>query len=82
MCSSMSGKEGKMSELYLCDPEKNHSCRGYKGPGWCGIICFCTTEKEKSLTGKPLKAGEYEQEQEKRRAAGLKSCTGATGEGT
>lgn len=59
-----------MVDLYLCDPEKNHSCEGYKRPGWCGIMCFCTTEKEKSLTRKPLKAGEYEQE-EKRRAAGI-----------
>ncbi len=55
-----------MREVYICDPEKNQSCKSYGKPGWCGIICFCTTKKEKSLTGEPLNAGEYAREKEDR----------------
>lgn len=54
--------------LYLCDPEKFNVCSGRLDKGWCGVECFCTTDKQfaKDPTH-PLTYTEYMREAKKRR---------------
>lgn len=60
--------EGKKSKtVYICDPEKFKVCSGRYKHRWCGVRCFCTTDKQFAKDPEhPLTYEEYSKERDKR----------------
>lgn len=57
----------KTKPLYLCDPEKFKVYSGSGKEGWCGVECFCTTDKQFAKDpNHPLTYEEYVKERDRR----------------
>lgn len=60
--------EGKKSKtVYICDPEKFKVCSGRYKHRWCGVRCFCTSNKQFAKDPEhPLTYEEYLKERDRR----------------